>query len=293
VPLSAAPRSYLYVPADREDRLARAADRGADALILDLEDSVPGPAKEGARRLLAGWLRASGDPGCELWVRINGAAAETDITAAVTPLVTGVVVPKAEPALLARVDELLASREREIGVRAGRIRVLPVIETARGLLSVAAVAAAPRVARLGLGEADLGADLGLASPGPRELLPIRLQVVIASAAAATWAPVGPTSTDFRDLAGLEDSTRALLALGFRARTAIHPAQVPVINSVFTPSETEIARARSLVEALAAAERSGSGVAIGDDGTMIDAAVARSAQEVLARASDQSRAGRRR
>lgn len=288
-PGGAAARSYLYVPANRPDRLARATGRGADALILDLEDSVPAAEKDSARHLLANWLAAPGEPAggqdCELWVRVNAATAAADITATVTPLVTGVVLPKAAPALLADVHELLAGHERAIGAAAGRFRVLPIIETARGLLSAADLAAAPRVVRLGLGEADLAADLGLLDPGPAELLPIRLQVVIASAAASAAAPAGPTSTDFRDLAGLGGSTRALLGLGFRARTAIHPAQVPVINEVFTPSPAEIARARRLVDAIEAAERDGSGVTIADDGRMIDAAVVRSAREVLARAQE--------
>lgn len=283
-------RSYLYVPADRPDLLAGAARRGADALILDLEDSIPPSGKDGARRLLARWLAdlgESGEPaeaGCELWVRVNPATAAADIGATLMPLVTGVVVPKAEPELLADIDELLTGHERAIGAAAGRFGVLATIETARGLLSAAAVAAAPRVARLGLGEADLAADLRLTAPGRAELLPLRLQVVVASAAAAIGAPAGPVRTDFRDLGTLRDSTRELHALGFGARTAIHPAQVPVINAVFTPSAAEVARAGRLVETFEAAERGGSGVITGEDGTMIDAAVVRSAREVLARAA---------
>jgi len=100
-------RSYLYVPADRPDRLERAASRGADALILDLEDAVPPGGKHGARRLLAAWLaRQAGQPGpgCELWVRINPGTAEADITAVAGPGLTGVVVPKATPDLLTGED---------------------------------------------------------------------------------------------------------------------------------------------------------------------------------------------
>ncbi len=277
-------RSYLYVPANRQDRLARAAARGADALILDLEDSVPPAGKEQARQLLAHWLAGQRDPGCEVWVRINPSAAAQDIAATVSPVVTGVVVPKAEPALLAEISDLLDRAERASGLPAGRLGVLAIIETARGLQSAAAVAAAPRIVRLGLGEADLAADLGIQlGPDRAELLPVRLQIVVASAAAGTGAPVGPTSTDFRDAGQLRTSTRALLALGFRARTAIHPAQLPVINAVFTPSEAEIARASRLVAAFEAAERAGTGVFTDEDGTMVDLAVVRSAREVLARA----------
>jgi citrate lyase subunit beta / citryl-CoA lyase len=251
---------------------------------LDLEDSVPVAGKDRARQLLAGWLAGQRDPGCQLWVRINPATAAADITATVTPAVTGVVVPKADPALLAGIGGLLAARERAAGVPAGRFGVLPVIETARGLQAVTAVAQAPRVVRLGLGEADLAADLGLQLSRDRaELLPLRMQVVVASAAAGTAAPVAPTSTDFRDLAALRGSTRALLALGFRARTAIHPAQLPVINEVFTPSAAEIARAGRLVAAFEAAERAGAGVFTDEDGAMVDVAVVRAAREVLARA----------
>jgi citrate lyase subunit beta/citryl-CoA lyase len=285
LPGGASARSYLYVPADREDRLARAAARGADALILDLEDSVPAAGKDQARRLLAGWLAGQREVGCELWVRINPRTAAEDITATAGPLVTGVVVPKAEPALLAEVSGLLADAERALGAAPGRLGVLPIVETARGLQSVADVAASPRVVRLGLGEADLAADLGVAlGPDRAELLPVRLQVVVAAAAAGIGAPVGPTSTDFRDLDGLRASTRALLALGFRARSAIHPAQLPVINAVFTPSAAEIARAGQLVAAYEAAERAGAGVFTGEDGTMVDVAVIRSAREILARAT---------
>ncbi len=284
LPGSISSRSYLSVPADREDRLARAAARGADALILDLEDSVPAAGKDQARRLLAGWLAGQRDTDCELWVRINPPTAAEDITATVGPLVTGVVVPKAEPALLAEISGLLADAESARGVAPGRFGVLPIMETARGLQSVADVAASPRVVRLGLGEADLAADLGVQlSPDRAELMPVRLQVVVAAAAAGIGAPVGPTSTDFRDVDGLRDSTRALLALGFRARTAIHPAQLPVINAVFTPSETEIARAGRLVAAFEAAQRAGAGVFTDENGMMVDVAVVRSAREILARA----------
>ena len=197
------------------------------------------------------------------------------------------VVPKAEPTLLAGVDRLLAEREAEHGLATGAVAVLPLIESAAGLLALPAIAAAPRVRRLGLGEADLIGELGL-RPGPEraELAPIRLQAVVASAAAGVAAPVAPTSTDFRDLDTLRVTSVALLALGFRGRTAVHPGQVPVINEVFTPSEEEVAAARSLVERFEAA---GSGVGVDEAGRMVDEAVVRSAREVLSRADRRHRA----
>lgn len=278
-------RSYLYVPGDRPELLARAASRGADALILDLEDAVPVAAKERARQALADWLAEPPGTACELWVRVNPGLAGDDISAAVTPQVTGVVVPKAEPALLSHIDRLLAEREQAVGVSHGRFRLLPLIETAHGLLSASSVAAAPRVARLGIGEADLAAELGI-QPGPArsELVPLRLQIVVASAAQGIAPPVGPTSLDFRDLAGLRDSTAGLLRLGFRARSAIHPAQVATINEVFTPAEADLARARAIVAAFEAAQGQGSGITVAEDGTMLDLAVVRAARETVARAA---------
>ena len=278
-----AARSYLYVPGDRPELLARATARGADALILDLEDAVPAARKEFARQTLAGWLTGLGDTACEFWVRVNPALASDDIAAVVTARVTGVVVPKAEPDLLGQLDRLLREQERVIGIAAGRFRLLPLIETARGLTLASALAAAPRVARLGFGEADLAAELGL-RPGPEraELIPLRLQLVVASAARGIAPPVGPTSLDFRDLASLRDSTSGLLRLGFRARTAIHPAQIATINQVFTPAEADVARARGIIAAFEAAQNAGSGVIVDEDGTMLDTAVVRSAREVVAR-----------
>jgi len=287
-------RSYLYVPADRPDRLERAASRGADALILDLEDAVPPGGKHGARRLLAGWLAHQADqPGhsCELWVRINPGAAAADITAVAGPGLTGVVVPKATPDLLAAVGQLLSGRERVLGLPAGQFRVLPMVETAGCLLSLPAIAAAPRVARLGIGEADLAADLGMQpGPGQAELMPLRLQIVVASAAQGIAAPAAATSLDFQDLAGLRESTQALLRLGFRARTAIHPAQIATVNEVFTPAPAEVAQAHRLIVAFEQAVRDGAGVTTGEDGRMIDLAVVRTAREVIARAERAGRSG---
>ena len=284
---SALPRSYLYVPADQPDRLAKAAGRGADALIADLEDAVAPSAKAAARATVRDWLsaRAQEPTAPPAWLRVNAEQADLDIAQAVGRGLAGVVVPKAEPALLGEVDALLTARERELGLPHGTFGIQPLIETAAGLLTAAAVAAAPRVVRLGMGEVDLAAELGL-RPGAdgHELAALRLQVVVASAAAGIAAPVAPVSPDFRDLAALRDSTQALFRLGFRARTAIHPAQVPVINEVFTPAPAEVRRARRLVAAFHQSEQTGLGVLLDDRGRMVDLAVVRSARDTLARAT---------
>ena len=291
LPAPSTARSFLYVPGDRPDRIDGATGRGADALILDLEDAVPVARKELARQTVARWLGEQRPGTAELWVRINPGSAAADIAVCATAGVTGLVAPKAEAGLLAEVDELLAAREAMLGLPRRQFAVLALIETAAGLLSAPEVAAAGRVVRVGLGEVDLAAELGLAPSESRaELTPLRLQVVVASAAAGIAAPVGPTSTDFRDLDALRTSTGALFRLGFRGRTAIHPAQVPVINDVFSPGAEEVEAARRLVAAYEDAERRGTGVITDDHGRMVDVAVVRSARDVLARAERSARSG---
>jgi citrate lyase subunit beta/citryl-CoA lyase len=278
-------RSYLYVPGNSEQKLSRAEQRDADAVIFDLEDAVPWAEKDRARDLVRRVLTVAGHDGRpQRWIRINQPPLlAKDIAATAVPGVHGVMVPKAEPDLLAQVDTYLTEAEHRHHLPAGTFTVIALIETAGGVLAAPAVATSPRVVRLGLGEADLAGELALQlDPERAELAPIRLQVVLASAAAGLAHPIGPVETALHDEATLRRSTELLSRLGFRARTAIHPAQVPVINDVFTPTPSEVAWARVVVDALMEATTRGSGVAVGPDHKMIDLAVARSAEEILSR-----------
>lgn len=274
-------RSYLYVPGDRADLLRKAAGRGADALVLDLEDAVALSAKERARQAVAAYLSAP--PGTvPAWIRVNSDQIEADLSV-LTPAAAGVWLPKAEPESLHDLDEALLATERRLGLPPRAFPVVPLIETARGVLTCAQMAAAPRVLRLGIGEADLAGELGLRPDADRtEFAPIRSQVVVASAAARIIAPVGPVETDVRDTERLARTTQALLRQGFRARGAIHPGQVDTINATFTPDAAEVAAARRVLDAMERAERDGSGVAVDDEGRLVDRAVVRAAEEVLAR-----------
>ena len=279
VPVPAPLRSLLYVPADRPDRAATAfgltGERAPDALILDLEDGVAPSARADARAGLADL--AAGRPGASprIWVRVNsgpGLAADLD---AVAPLdVDGVILPKATVATVDGCSALLDS----FGIS---VPLTALIESAAGWLEVAEIARHPAVVRLAIGEADLTADLGMTpSTDHRELMPLRVQLVVASAAAAIDPPTGPVSTEFRDLDALRGSTASLKAMGFGSRSAIHPAQVPVINEVFTPTVDELARARELVELFDRAVAAGDGAIVGPDGKMVDEAVVRSARRLL-------------
>ena len=272
------------MPGHREDRLRKAVDSDADAVVLDLEDAVPAADKDRARQAVRALLGEL-PPGRSVWVRVNGEPdlAEQDVAAVASPALTGIWVPKAEPEPLRHADALLTAAERRLHLAAGRIAVVPLIETALGVLRVEQVCAAPRVTRLGVGEADLAGELRLRPDDLRsELHGIRLQVVLASAAARLTAPVGPVETDVHNTDRLVQTTNVLLRQGFRARTALHPRQVATINAVFTPTAAEVAEATALVQDFT------DNAAVNRAGHFVDPAVLRAAHEVLARATDRHR-----
>lgn len=271
-------RSALYVPGDAEDKLERILERGADEIIIDLEDAVAPTAKDRAREITRVWLHDL--PVLDhvgVWVRVNpGPLRDADVRAvAGAPALTGFVVAKAETVdELVGLDRLLAS----LGSTAG---VVPLLESARAILHAQDLARAPRVARLQIGEADLRADAGII-PGPdeRELLHARSHVVLASAAAGIRPPIAPVSTELRDLDAFRASTVELARLGFVGRACIHPGQVAVANEVFTPAAEEVEAALRLVGRW---EFAGAGVAVDDRGRFVDEAVVRQARLVIARA----------
>jgi citrate lyase subunit beta/citryl-CoA lyase len=281
-----APRSHLYVPGDKPEVLAKALGRGADALIVDLEDAVAIAAKESARTIVADWLAtlpAAGDNPVEIWVRVNpGELRSADVAAIVGPALTGICLAKTETAAeVAEVAAEVAVVEPERGVADGAIRLAPLLESAAAVLRAVEIAEAPRVARLQVGEADLRADIGVElGADERELLWVRSQVVLASAAAGIAPPVGPVSTNFRDLEALAESTRALARLGYRGRACIHPAQAAVVNEVFTPDAEQVTAARSLIARFNAAVAAGEGVMLDENGRMVDEAVIRQARRLL-------------
>jgi citrate lyase subunit beta/citryl-CoA lyase len=266
--------------------LAKALGRGADALIVDLEDAVAVSAKEQARSIVADWLAtlpAAPDNPVEIWIRVNpGEMRAVDVAAVVGPAVTGICLAKTESAAeVAEVAAELSLLESERGVADGAIGLAPLLESAAAVLRAVEIAAAPRVARLQVGEADLRADIGVdLGEDERELLFVRSQVVLASAAAGIAPPVGPVTTNFRDLEALAASTRALARLGYRGRACIHPAQAAVVNEVFSPDPEQVASARELIESFEAAVSAGKGVMVDANGRMVDEAVIRQARRLL-------------
>jgi citrate lyase subunit beta / citryl-CoA lyase len=263
-------RSWLYVPGN-SDKLAKAASRGADALILDLEDAVPIHEKEEARRAVAEYLRARTASSPSVWVRVNsGEPLAADVEAIAVAGPDGISLPK-----VSSPDDITRLVKELDGID---LPIVALIETAAGVLDAAAIARAPGVVRLAIGEADLSAELGITpSEDDRELAPMRAQIVLASAAAGIEPPVGPVSTDFRDLDAFRRSTVALRRMGFAGRATIHPAQIEIVNETFTPTDEEIHAAKRLLERYEAAR---GGVFVDDDGRMVDEAIVRAARRIV-------------
>ncbi|MGO4723544.1 MULTISPECIES: HpcH/HpaI aldolase/citrate lyase family protein [unclassified Inquilinus] len=275
-------RSLLYVPADRERFVAGAAARGADAVILDLEDGVAESAKPAARAALAAAVPLVGAAGARVLVRINSclAHAAEDIAAAVRAGADGLLVPKTEDGqwlrLIAdRLDEL----EREAGRPEGWTRLIPLVETLRGLDRRAEIAAAtPRTLALVCGTEDLSAEIG-AEPDSAVLRLAQQQVLLA-ARGAGLLPLGLMGSlaGIDDLDALRRAAEEAVRQGFEGASCIHPAQVAVLNQAFTPDAAAVDRARRIVAALL----QGQGTAK-VDGRMVDAPVVARARRVLARA----------
>ena len=274
------PRSFLYVPASRPDVFAKAKAGEAHAIVIDLEDAVPLPDKPEAREQLRQWLESGpAATGAQVWVRVSAEFVADDLRAAVHPDLRGVLVAKASTGVLAQVDDELSRLEAERGV--DRLGVVALVETAAALVALPELARQPRVRSFGVGEVDLLADLRVRrSPGTQAAVDaLRLEIVRHAAAAGLAAPVAPTSTDFRDLEAFARTTRHLVDLGFRSRTAVHPNQVRTINEVLTADPATVDRARRLI---ARADAAGGGVTLDEEGRLIDAAVIREAYETLSR-----------
>jgi citrate lyase subunit beta/citryl-CoA lyase len=284
-------RSMLFVPGDRPDRMEKARGAGADALILDLEDSVAPSAKAAARQAVTEFLARPRS--LTLFVRINplqSELAEADLAALEGSAPDGIVLPKAEggPSLAA-----LAAR-LESGFPA-ETRILPIAtETPAALFQLGTYGGVtPRLVGLGWGAEDLPAAIGATTarePDGSYTPPYEMAraLVLFAAHAAGTAAIETVFPDFRNPEGLAAYAARGARDGFSGMMAIHPSQVAVINAAFTPSEADMARARRIVAAFAANPGAG---ALALDGSMIDAPHLKQARALLARA-DAAGQGRR-
>lgn len=283
-------RSWLFIPGDSDKKLARADATGADALILDLEDSVALANKPLARQKVRAFIdeRPASRRASQLWVRINPLddASLIDLAAVVGGAPDGIMLPKIDgPADVLRLSHQLEALEARDSVPAGHIRVLPVAtETPVAPLRLAEFASArlPRLIGLTWGAEDLSAAIGastnLDEKGEWALTYrfARSSMLLAAKAAGVQA-IDTLYVNFKDPDGLRTSCRAAAREGFTGRIAIHPDQVAIINEAFAPSEDDVDVARRVIAAFEA--QSGTGT-VGLDGKMLDIPHLKQAQHVL-------------
>ena len=268
-------RSFLFVPADSEHKLGKAATSGADTIIVDLEDSVAAIARPEARALAAEFLNKEHD--AELWVRINPLDSEDalqDLQEIMSSAPDGIVLPKprgADDATL--LAELLDRLEQECAIEPGRTAILPIATERPGALfrMDGYADTTPRLSGLTWGAEDLSAAVGASAnrDANGEWLPpyqLARSLCLFAAAAAGVPAIDTVYTDFRDADGLAESAAAARRDGFEGMLAIHPGQVEIINDAFVPTNDETERAQRIVELFAANPDAGT---LGMDGEMID------------------------
>jgi citrate lyase subunit beta/citryl-CoA lyase len=266
--ISRTPRSYLFVPGNRPERFARAFGSGADAVIIDLEDAVAPDQKEAAHEALAAWRAEGRDHPAQLVVRINADASawfDADLAALRTLGPCTVMLPKAESA--SQIDRVAAAL-------VPGTRVIALIESARGLLEVDAIAAAPAVERLAFGTLDYALDLGL-TDDPRGLLYPASRIALASRAAGLPAPIAGVTAAINDEAALRDDVGLARACGFGAKMCIHPRQVEALHAMLAPTPEQ----RDWAARVLAAAQAGTG-AVQVDGKMVDRPVLLRAGAIL-------------
>jgi citrate lyase subunit beta/citryl-CoA lyase len=259
----------LFVPGDRPDRFERAITSGADAVILDLEDSVPGSRKQEARDSISAKAGLFEREDCLVFVRINGAGSSShsdDIRMVSGLPVAGVVLPKAEAAESVRaVSEALGAEKA----------IVALIETAAGVANARAIAGV--VARLAFGSIDYAGDIGCAH-SREALLHARSELVLASRLAGLPGPIDGITASFQDAGAVEADAAHAASLGFTGKLLIHPAQIEPTARGFAPSAREIAWARSVLSSTK------DGGASGVEGAMVDLAVRLRAEQIERRAA---------
>jgi citrate lyase subunit beta/citryl-CoA lyase len=267
-PMPAAPRSYLFVPGDRPERFAKAFASGADAVIIDLEDAVAPQQKEAARAALAAWCGTKDAQRAQLVVRINDEASawfEADLALLRTLGPCKLMLPKAESR--PQLDRVAAALPPGT-------RIIALIESARGLLEVDAIAAAPAVERLAFGTLDYALDLGLTDDG-RGLLYPASRIALAARAAQLAPPIAGITTAIDDAAALRSDVELARACGFGAKMCIHPRQVGAVHAMLAPTPEQ----RDWAERVLAAAGAGTGAAQ-VDGKMVDRPVLLRARAIL-------------
>ena len=276
-------RTYLFAPGNHERRVEKALGLGADVVILDLEDAVAVSEKKSTRGLINKTLKQSRN--CAVFVRVNAYDTEFcygDICSIVSENLDGIVLPKLESLEdLRSIDWLLGNLEQERGLPNGSIDLMPIIETAVGLVNIREIARADtRVKRLAFGGGDYTRDLGMEwTLKEDELLPVRSEMVLASRFGKLEPPVDTVFIHIKEHGAFRSSCSNILGLGFQGKMCIHPDQVPVTNETFTPDAEEVKWSQRVINEFAKAEKAGI-ASIQIDGYFVDYPIVEKAQRTV-------------
>jgi len=279
-------RSLLFVPGNRKDMLEKAVTRASsDALVADMEDSVPDAEKAAARETIAEMLPSLISNGHKIVVRVNAldtGILEEDMYAAISKYTYAVNVGKVENRWdVAQVDTIMSKIESAKGIEVGTVRLVLFIESAMAIINAYELcSASPRIVAVAFGAEDYTVDMGIerTEEGSEVLLP-RATVAMAAKAAGVIA-LDPVYANFKDIDGFKKDAELGKSLGYKGKFAIHPSQIEHINDVYSPSEEDIEYARTVVAAFKDAESQGRG-AVALDGKMIDVPVVKRAESLLA------------
>jgi citrate lyase subunit beta / citryl-CoA lyase len=289
-------RSLLYVPVNVEKYVAKAHERGADCILLDLEDSVPAHEKDNARKLVAQAAGRVRRGGADVAVRVNRPDSMTpkDLEAAVGLDVNAIAVTKVDDAAhLRRLDELVSKLEAKRGLRHGHTRFIAMVETPAAFFKMPEIAAAvERNAAMDIGGEDFALENGM-EPTEETLLMPKQQMIYAARSAGIM-PLGYIASvaSFGDLDAFRHMVQRSRQFGFLGASCIHPAQVPIVNELYSPSAAEVAHARRVIEGNEKAKAEGR-ASFAIDGKMIDVPVVVRAERLLERhAAIQARVSRR-
>ena len=277
-------RSYLYCPGDNQRLLGKVFSAGADAVVIDLEDSVLEARKAEARSMASAAIRENRAEVTPLYIRINAVKSvhwRSDLDAVVGSRIAGVRIPKASADAVAQVDDALRSRERIAGLPTSSVQIVPVVESAAGLLDARHMARCDRVEAFCFGAIDFLRDIAGEDDGQGIALAYaESHLVVVSRASGIAPPIAPVHTAISDVTGLRSSSIRLRQMGFFGRSCIHPSQLSVVHEIFTPSEEEVARARAILDSAARAAASGNGATTTADGELVDEAVVGRARRLI-------------
>jgi citrate lyase subunit beta/citryl-CoA lyase len=277
-------RSLLYVPGNMPGMLQNIPVFEADGVLIDLEDAVPLAEKDSARLLTRNFLRSLKERNKEMFVRINGLDTpygDEDLRQVLPALPDGIRLPKADnPELVEKLDTLLTEQEEQLGLPIGHFKIIPSIESARGILNCVETAqASPRIVALAFGAEDYTASMEIdRTKSGEELFSARTRVVWAAKSAGVQA-IDSIFSDVNDMEALRAETMLIKRLGFTGKSLVNPRQIEVVHDVFRPTAEEIQHALEVMEAIKRAREMGTGV-ISLKGKMVDAPVVTRAARTL-------------